>query len=85
MSVSWQGSYRGLTTIRFTSASSRVLESDVCDLDRWAELANNLVSECRSDEKSWRELELAGLVVGASIGVGSRLPLDLLKVMGREP
>jgi hypothetical protein len=41
----------------------RDLESEVCDLNRWAELARRLVLECACDRRSWRELELAVLVV----------------------
>ncbi len=41
----------------------RNLESEVCDLNRWAELARSLVLECACDRRSWRELELAVLVV----------------------
>ena len=40
----------------------RDLESEVCDLNRWAELARRLVFECACDRRSWRELELAVLV-----------------------
>jgi hypothetical protein len=41
----------------------RDLESNVCDLNRWAELAGRLILECACDRRSWRELELAVLVV----------------------
>jgi hypothetical protein len=45
------------------SRAFRDLESKVCDIDRWAELARRLVLECACDRRSWRELELAVLVV----------------------
>jgi hypothetical protein len=41
----------------------RDLESEVCDLNRWAELARRLILECACDRRSWRELELAVVVV----------------------
>jgi hypothetical protein len=47
----------------------RDLESEVCDLNRWAELAGRLVLECACDRRSWRELELAVLVVDRLSGL----------------
>lgn len=41
----------------------RDLESEICDLHRWAELAYRLMTECACDQRSWRELELVVLVV----------------------
>jgi len=41
----------------------RDLEERICNLYRWAELADRLVRECVCDQRSWRELELAALVV----------------------
>src|ERR1700732_4744892 len=41
----------------------RDLESKICDLDRWAELAARLNIECVCDKRSWHELEQAVLVV----------------------
>jgi hypothetical protein len=41
----------------------RDLESKICDLERWAELAASLAAHCCCDQRSWRELELAVLVV----------------------
>jgi hypothetical protein len=41
----------------------RDLESKICDLDRWAELAASLAAHCCCDKRTWRELEQAVLVV----------------------
>jgi hypothetical protein len=45
------------------SRAFRDLESEVCNLHRWAELAGRLILQCACDRRSWRELELAVLVV----------------------
>ena len=41
----------------------RDLESKICDLECWAELAASLAAHCCCDQRSWHELELAVLVV----------------------
>lgn len=41
----------------------RDMESEVCDLERWGEIAEQLTTGCACDARSWRELELAVLVV----------------------
>lgn len=41
----------------------RILEPEINDLDRWAELADMLISDCVCDQRSWRELEIAALIV----------------------
>jgi hypothetical protein len=56
----------------------RDLESRVCDLDRWAELAGRLIGECACDRRSWRELELAALVVERLSGLAGAFRENLL-------
>jgi hypothetical protein len=50
-------------TDRRHAEAFRDLEGEVCELERWAELAGGLITECACDRRSWRELELAVLVV----------------------
>jgi hypothetical protein len=55
--------YTKTDTDQLHARAFRDLESRVCDFYRWAELADRLVPECVCDQSSWRELELAALVV----------------------
>jgi hypothetical protein len=39
------------------------LEGEVCDLDRMAEIANDLIMNCAARESSYHDLELATFAV----------------------
>jgi hypothetical protein len=53
----------------------------ICDIDRWAELAASLAAHCSCDERSWRELELAVLVVQR---LSVELPIQKRLLQGLE-
>src|ERR1700730_4983023 len=63
----------------------RDLESKICDLERWAELAASLAALCCCDQRSWHELELAVLVVQQLSAQAGEFKRDYYKALKTAP